>query len=166
MKTIQDGSADAFVLPLAFPDPRVTAALASGDMTIWSVPKDVYDRQAFANAGKLPGTVPVEIPLSEMGYSDGVTVVSEDDTFRGNGTVGGDLVNVNMDFDLAKNLTKAFIKNIEEIYNAKAPFMPKTWHGETDPALTDMCGNNPIKYHPRAVAAWKDAGYTIPDCAK
>ncbi len=166
VKTIQDGSADAMVLPMAFPDPRITAALASGNMTIWSVSKEVYEGEAFQNVGKLPGTVPVEIPLADMGYSGGVTVISEDDMFRGPGTVGGDIVNVNMDFDLAKSLTAAFINNIESIYHAKAPFMPGTWHGETDPAITDMCGNNPIKYHPGAVAAWEEAGYTIPDCAK
>jgi TRAP-type uncharacterized transport system substrate-binding protein len=166
VKTIQDGSADAFVLPMAFPDPRVGAALASGDMTIWSVSKEVYESEAFQNVGKIAGTVPVEIPISEMGYGEGVTVISEDDMFRGPGTVGGDVVNVGMDFDLAKALTAAFIENIESIYHAKAPFMPNTWHGETDPALTDMCGGNPIKYHPGAVAAWEEAGYTIPDCAK
>ena len=166
VKTIQDGSADAFVLPMAFPDPRIGAAVASGNMTIWSVPKDVYEGEAFKKVGGIPGTVPVTIPIADMGYGDNVTVVSEDDTFRGPGTVGGDIVNVNMDFDLAKGLTKAFIDNIEGIYHAKAPFMPGTWHGETDIALTDMCGNNPIKYHPGAVAAWEEAGYTIPDCAK
>ena len=166
VKTIQDGSADAFVLPMAFPDPRVTAALSSGDMTIWSVPKDVFDGEAFANVAKIPGTVPVSLAISEMGYGDGVTIVSEDDMFRGPGTVGGDVVNVSMDFDLAKALTAAFIENLDEIYRSKAPFMPNAWHGETDPALTDMCGNNPIKYHPGAVAAWEEAGFTIPDCAK
>ena len=166
VKTIQDGSADAFVLPMAFPDPRVTAALSSGDMTIWSVPKDVFDGEAFANVAKIPGTVPVSLAISEMGYGDGVTIISEDDMFRGPGTVGGDVVNVSMDFDLAKALTAAFIENLDEIYRSKAPFMPNAWHGETDPALTDMCGNNPIKYHPGAVAAWEEAGFTIPDCAK
>ena len=36
----------------------------------------------------------------------------------------------------------------------------------SDIALTDMCGQNPIRYHPGAVAAWEEAGYTIPDCAQ
>ena len=168
VKTIQDGSADAFVLPMAFPDPRVGAALASGDMTIWSVSQEVFQSEAFQNIGNLPGTVPVEIPIADMGYGPdvGVTVVSEDANFRGPGTVGGDVVNVAMDFDLAKGLTAAFIANLESIYIPKAPFMSNAWHGETDPALTDMCGNNPLKYHPGAVAAWEEAGYTIPDCAK
>ena len=166
VKTIQDGSADAAVLPMSFPDPRVTAALSSGDMTIFSVSKDVFESEAFQNVGKLPGTVPFEMAISDMGYGDGVTIVSEDDMFRGPGTVGADIVNVDMDFDLAKALTAAFIENIESVYHAKAPFMAGTWHGETDIALTDMCGNNPLKYHPGAVAAWEEAGYAIPDCAK
>lgn len=166
VKTIQDGSADAFVLPMAFPDPRVTAALASGDITIFSVSNELFNSEAFANVAKIPGTVPVEIPISAMGYTDGVTIVSEDDNFRGPGTVGGDVVNVSMDFDTAKALTAAFIANLDSIYRAKAPFMPNAWHGEVNPELTDMCGNSPIKYHPGAVAAWEEAGYSIPDCAK
>ena len=165
VKTITDGSADGFVLPMSFPDGRITAAIASGDMTIWSLPKDLYEGEGFAKYTKIPGTVPVAIPISEMGYSGGVTVVSEDDMFRGPGTVGGEVVNVDMDFDTAKALTKAFLDGIAT-YQGKAPFMANAWHGETDPALTNMCGANPMKYHPGAVAAWEEAGYTIPDCAK
>ncbi len=164
--TIQDGSADAFVLPMDFPDPRVTAALSSGDITIFSMPRDVFEGEAFQNVAGIPGTVPFTIALSDMGYGDGITVVSEDATYRSPGTVGGDIVNVNMDFDLAKALTAAFIEGIESVYHTKAPFMPAVWHGETDIELTDMCGPNPISYHPGAVAAWEEAGYTIPDCAK
>ncbi|WP_419908187.1 hypothetical protein [Hoeflea sp.] len=153
-------------LPMSFPDPRVTAALASGNMTIFSVSKDVYESEAFQNVGNLPGTVMFEMAVADMGYGDGVTISSEDDMFRGPATVGADIVNVDMDFDVAKALTAAFIESIESIYHAKAPFMASTWHGETDVAITDMCGNNPLKYHPGAVAAWEEAGYSIPDCAK
>ena len=166
VKTIQDGSADAFVLPMSFPDGRLTAALSSGSMTIWSLPLEVFNGEAFANVTKLPGTVPVELPISEMGYSEGVTVISEDDMFRGPGTVGGEVVNVSMDEETAYNLTKAFLDNIDAVYNAKAPFIANSWFGETDIALTNMCGGNPMKYHPGAVRAWEEAGVTIPDCAK
>ncbi len=165
VKTIQDGSADAFVLPMAFPDGRITAALSSGNMTIWSVSKEVFEGEQFANLVKLPGSIPVEMPISDMGYSDGVTVVSEDEFLRGPGTVGGEVVNTGMSFDMAKALTAAFIEGLD-LYRGKAPFMPNVWHGETDPKLTDMCDGLPIKYHPGAVAAWEEAGYTIPDCAK
>ena len=92
--TIQDGSADAFVVPMDFPDPRITAALSSGDMTIYSTPKEVFEGEAFAKITNLPGTVAFTIPISEMGYRDGVSVISEDDIYRGPGTVGGDIVNV------------------------------------------------------------------------
>ena len=166
VKTIQDGSADAFVLPMSFPDPRVSAGLASGNMTIFSMPKEIHEGELFGKVAKLPGTVKFSMPKADMGYGDGVTTQSEDDTFRGSGTVGGDIVNVDMDFDTAKALTKAFIDNIETIYHAKAPFMPVTWHGETAIEITDMCGPNPLKYHPGAAAAWEEAGYTLPDCAK
>ena len=114
---------------------------------------------------KKPGTVAVTLPISEMGYAKGVTVVSEDELYRCPGTVGGEIVNVSMDFETAKGLTEAFLSNLDT-FKAKAPFMPNSWHGETDIALTDMCGLNPIKYHPGAVAAWEAAGYTIPTCAK
>ena len=166
VKTMQDGSADAFILPQAFPDPRVAAAQASGNMSLFSMPKDVFESEAFQKVTGLPGTVAFSIPVADMGYGDGVTVVSDDGTFRGPGTVGGDVVNVSMDFDMAKALTAAFIENIEPIYFAKSSFMPVAWHGETEVAFTDMCGPNPMKYHPGAVAAWEEAGYTLPDCAK
>ena len=86
--------------------------------------------------------------------------------FRGPGTVGGEIVNASMDFELAKALTTAFIENLDGIYKKKAPFMENTWLGETDIAVTDMCNGNPLTYHPGAVAAWEEAGFTIPDCAK
>ena len=165
VKTIQDGSADANVLPMSFPDARMTAAMSSGDMTIWSMPVAAFDGEQFGKFTKRPGTVAVSLPISEMGWKSGVTVVSEDDTFRCPGTVGGEIVNTSMSFDTAKTLTKAFLDSLVDI-KAKAPFMANSWHGETDVAKTDMCGLNPMKYHPGAVSAWEDAGYKIPDCAK
>jgi TRAP-type uncharacterized transport system substrate-binding protein len=166
VKTIQDGSADAFVLPMSFPDARVIAAMSSGDMTIWSMPTEAFDGEQFGKFTKRPGTVAVNLPIANMGWGDGVSVISEDSNFRCPGTVGGEIVNLSMDFDTAKALTKAFLDGLNDIYFAKAPFMPNSWHGETDIALTDMCGLNPLKYHPGAAAAWEEAGYSIPDCAK
>ena len=166
VKTIQDGSADANVLPMSFPDARMTAAMASGDMTIWSMPIETFEGEQFGKFTKRPGTVAVKLPIADMGWTGGVTVISEDDNFRCPGTVGGEIVNTAMDFDTAKALTKAFLDGLDDIFMVKAPFMPNSWHGETDVALTDMCGLNPMKYHPGAVAAWEEAGYTIPACAK
>ena len=95
-------------------------------------------------------SVPTTLKISEMGYGDGGTVVSEDDIFRGPGTVGSEVVNVDMDFGLAKALTKAFIDGLDDVYMKKAPFMSNAWHGKTDIALRYVA--NPMKYHPGAVA--------------
>ena len=126
----------------------MTAAMASGNMTMWSMPKAAFEGEAFGKFTKRPGTVAVTLPIADMGWSGGVTVKSEDNNFRCPGTVGGEIVNTSMDFDTAKALTKAFLDGLKDIYHAKAPFMPNSWHGETDVALTDMCGLNPLKYHP------------------
>ncbi|MEM8980163.1 MAG: TAXI family TRAP transporter solute-binding subunit [Pseudomonadota bacterium] len=166
VKTIQDGSSDAMVLPIAFPDGRMTQAVSSGAMTLWSLPKDIFESEGFQKIGNVPGTVTVSLTPAETAYADGITVLSEDDNFRGPGTVGGEVVNKDMSFDMAKALTKAFLDNLESVYMAKAPFMKNAWLGEVDIELTDMCKGNPLKYHPGAVAAWEEAGFTLPDCAK
>ena len=166
VKTMTDGSADAFVLPSSFPDGRHTRAVASGGMTMWSMPKDVFDSEAVQKYMQAPGSGRVEIPLSDAIQAEGVTVVSEDDMFRGVATVGGEVVRKEMDEELAYQLTKAFLDNLDAT-KAKAPFLPNAALGEIeDLATTGMCGAMPLKYHPGAVRAWEEAGFTVPDCAK
>ena len=165
VKTITDGSADANIIPLNFPDARLSQAAAAGNLRVWSFPKDKFEGEATQKYMKAPGSVAVQMPITPGMFGEGITVVSEDDTFRAPGEVGGDIVNKSMDFELAKALTKAFLDNIE-VFQNKTPFMKNVYLGETDPSLTSMCGAMPIKYHPGAVAAWEEAGYTIPDCAK
>ena len=166
VKTITDGSADAHLLPTSFPDARLGRGAASGKMVMWSMPKDVWETEAMQKYAKAPGSGAVVIPVSEAVQSEGVTVVSEDDMFRGVATVGGEVVRTEMDEELAYRLTKAFLDNID-VYKAKTPFMANAALGEVeDLATTGMCGANPLKYHPGAVRAWEEAGYTVPDCAK
>ncbi len=166
VKTMTDGSADAFVLPSSFPDGRHTQAVAAGAMTMWSMPKDVFEGEAAQKYMKAPGSGRVEIPLSEAVQAEGVTVVSEDDMFRGVATVGGEIVRKEMDEELAYQLTKAILDNLDAI-KSKTPFLPNVALGEVaDTSTTGMCGAMPLKYHPGAVRAWEEAGYTVPDCAK
>jgi len=140
VKTITDGSADAVVLPILFPDSRITQALASGNMTVWPIPKDKWE-------------------------GEGVTLATEDGVFRGLATIGGDIVNKDMPFELAKALTKAHIDTLDQL-KSKAPFARYAGYGVVDSVKSGMCGANPLKYHAGAVAAWEEAGYTIDDCAK
>jgi TRAP-type uncharacterized transport system substrate-binding protein len=165
VKTITDGSADAVVLPILFPDSRITQSLASGNMTVWSVPKDKWDSVPFQKYLKAPGSAPFTLPVAYANLGDGVTVVSEDGTFRGLATIGGDIVNKNMSFEIAKGLTKAHIDTLDRL-KAKAPFAKHAGYGVVDVVKSGMCGPNPLKYHAGAVAAWEEAGYKIDDCAK
>ncbi len=165
VKTITDGSSDAVVLPILFPDSRITQAVASGNMTVWSVPKDKWDSEPFQKYLRAPGSAPFTLPASDADLGEGVTLVTEDDTFRGLATIGGDIVNKDMPFELAKALTKAHIDTLDQL-KAKAPFARYAGYGVVDSVKSGMCGPNPLKYHEGAVAAWEEAGYTIDDCAK
>ncbi len=166
VKTITDGSSDAVVLPILFPDSRITQAVASGNMTVWSVPKDKWDTEGFQKYLRAPGSAPFTLAASEATLGEGgVTLITEDGTFRGLATIGGDIVNKNMSFDLAKALTKAHIDTLDRL-KAKAPFAKYAGYGVVDSVKSGMCGPNPLKYHEGAVAAWEEAGYTIDDCAK
>ncbi len=166
VKTITDGSADAMLLPVSFPDGRITRSVASGNMTLWSYPKDIYESEAAQKYMSAPGSGALELPLSEAIMPEGVTIVSEDDKFRGVATIGGEIVRKDMDEELAYSLTKVFLDNLE-LYKSKAPFMRTVALGEiVDLSTTGMCGAMPLKYHPGAVRAWEEAGYSVPDCAK
>lgn len=165
LKTITDGTIEAAVLPLQFPDTRVTGALAAGDMTLWSLPEPVYDSADFAKLAKLPGSAPWIMDLRDVNAPDGLNVVSQDEKFRGLAIKGGDIVHKDMDYDLAKALVTAHIKTLDTL-KARTPFAANVGYGDLDPARSGMCGANPLKYHPGAIAAWQEAGFEIDDCAK
>ena len=165
VKTITDGSGDAMVLPITFPDARVTRALASGEITMWSVPMKAWNTPGMQRYLKSPGTVPFVIDMKKVKPVKGFTIVTEDGTWRSPATAGAEVVPTKMDFKVAKALTQAMLKNIPH-YIAKNSIMAVSGLGEIDPAITGMCGAVPIKYHPGAVAAWEEAGFKVPACAK
>jgi len=92
VKTITDGSADAVVLPILFPDSRITQSLASGNMTVWSVPKEKWDSDPFQKYLRAPGSAPFELDAADANLGEGVTLKTEDGVFRGLATIGGDIV--------------------------------------------------------------------------
>jgi TRAP-type uncharacterized transport system substrate-binding protein len=163
--TITDGSADAFMLPMNFPDARYSQTASSGKMVVHSFPKDVFESEAGVNYGKAPGTASVITLSSNELIGPNIRVESEDEYFRGYAELGGDVVNIAMDEELAYQLTKTFIEGLDAI-QARTPSMPNGWLGKTDLSFTGMCGVNPLRYHPGAVRAWEEAGYELPDCAK
>lgn len=161
-KTITDGSADAMMLPVTFPDNRITRSLSAGDMTLWSIPKDIWEGERMQKYIKSPGTAGIVFDLADVAPVKGLTIVSEDGIWRSPTTVGAEVVNVSMDFETAKALTAAVIANTDT-FLSKAPYMATTKVGSVGFGL---CGAVPVKYHPGAVAAYEEAGMTVPDCAK
>ena len=158
---------DAFVIPMSFPSQRVTTAQSAGSVVIVSTPKDVFESEAYQKIFRAPGNIPYVIAWDEMGYEDGkgVRLVSEDATFRGIGTAFAEIVNKDMDFDLAKAITAAHIETLDGLM-ARTAFMKNAGFANMDPVTSGFCGVNPLKYHPGAIAAWEEAGYSVPDCAK
>lgn len=161
---ISDGTVAVSVLPELFPNQRTTELSAAGHMTAWGIPKDVFESEAFQKYTKAPGNAPFIRPVAQIqaGLGENWTVASEDDTFRGMSTQGSIGVNKDMSEELAYQLTKAFVETLPELM-AKAPFANNV--GFDDPTA-GVCGPSPYKYHPGAIRAWEEAGYTIPDCAK
>jgi len=164
-KTFMDGSVEAVVLPILFPDSRITQGVSAGKMTVWSIPKDKWESEAFQKYLKAPGSAPFTLAAADATMPEGATLVTDDGMFRGLATIGGDIVNKSMSFELAKSLTKAHIDTLDDL-KKKAPFAANVGFGVVDVAKSGMCGPNPIKYHAGAVAAWEEAGYKIDDCAK
>jgi len=164
-KTITDGSADAMMLPVTFPDARITRSLAAGDMTLWSIPKDVWEGAAMQKYIKSPGTAGITFDLKDLAPQKGLTIVSEDGIWRSPTTVSAEVVHKDMDFETAKALTATMLKNVDA-FLTKTTYMGTTNMGEVDLAKSGLCGAVPLKYHPGSVAAFEEAGITVPDCAK
>ena len=165
--TIIDGTADAAAIPVMFPGPRVSRAGAAGAMTLFSMPKDIFESEAAQRFLNKPGSVAFQIPVAEAqaALGEGWTVVSEDDMFRGKAVSGGDMVNKSMDEELAYQLTKAHIENLDA-HKEIAKFMATLNFGVLDPQVSGLCGQTTVKFHRGAVRAWEEAGYTVPECAK
>lgn len=161
---INGGSVNLAVLPELFPNGRTTELGAAGRVTAFSIPKAVFEGTGMQKYMKAPGNAGYTMPVAKIkaALGESWTVVSEDDTFRGMSTVGSVGVHKNMKEELAYQLTKAHIETLPELM-AKAPFASTV--GFDDPA-NGVCGPSPYKFHPGAIRAWEEAGYTIPDCAK
>ena len=162
-----DGSMDAFVFPLTFPSARATTMMAAGNVVMVSTPKDVFESDAYQKIFNAPGNVPIVVKWEDMGYEEGkgIRLISEDGTFRGMGTAFADIVHKDMSFDMAKALVAEYIDKLDQL-KAKTAYMKNVGLATLEPELSGFCGLNTLKYHPGAVAAWEEAGYSVPDCAK
>ena len=166
-QAIIEGTVDAVLVPAMFPGPRVTRAGSAGKMTMWSMPKEIFEAESSQKFLNKPGSSPYNVALTdiEAAMGPGWTIVSEDDRFRGIAVPGGDMVHKDMDEELAYQLTKAHIENVDRVKKL-APFMANLNHGVMSRKVHGLCGPTPVKFHPGAIRAWEEAGHKVPDCAK
>lgn len=164
-KTVLDGSADVNLLPATIPAEWIVTAQAAGKVSVISVPKAKFESEAFLRWATSPGVAPIELPVADMGYGDGVTVLTEDGIYRSVVTTGAEIANASMPDATAKALVAAYIRHMDAL-KAKTPWARHLGVGVLDAKKSGFCGANPLKYHAGAVAAWEEAGYTVPDCAK
>ncbi len=162
-----DGSAEAFMVPITFPSDRVTTAQAAGDINIISFPKAIWESEGMQKFLSAPGNSPIEIEGAKMGYGEGkgVNLISEDGIFRSPGVPFATFVNADMSDEMVKKIVTAFIGSLDEL-KTRSPYAANVNFGVLDQKTTGFCGGLTLKYHPGAVAAWEDAGYDVPDCAK
>ena len=163
---LTDGSMDAFIFPTVHPSDRVILMESAGDVNVVSVPKEIFEGEEFQRIFNFPGNVPIELNWDELGYSDSIRLTESDDgVLRGMGTAFASVVRADMDYQLVYDLTAAYIETIDEL-KATTPYAPFAGHGILDQRASGFCGNNLLKYHPGAVAAWEDRGFDVPDCAE
>lgn len=162
-----DGSAEAIMVPITFPSDRVVTALAAGEVNIISIPKAIWESEGMQRFLKAPGNAPVVVREEDMGYgaAEGVHLISEDGVFRSPGVPFATMVRADLPDDLVKAMVAEYIRTLDEL-KARAPYGGTVNFDVVDAETTGFCGGLELKYHPGAVAAWEEAGYEIPDCAK
>ena len=158
-----DGSVDASVRPGNNPPTWIPIYSAAGKINIVSVPKAKWEGKGFQRLATGPGAVPVKLPIKGLNWGK-AKVISEDGYFRTMSQTAGDVVHKNMSKSLAKKLTAAFIKDLDQL-KKKTPWAPGALYGNTDLKRMGYCKCG-VKFHPGAVEAWEEAGRKIPDCAK
>ena len=150
-----DGSADAHAIPANFPDGRLAKAAASGDMVVFSLPKDVYESDAAQNFIKAPGSVGVVFPKKGL-LGPNINIVSDDEFFRGIGEVGGELVNKSMDEETAYQRRRpSFVAD-----TVMARTFMSTSVGRNRPDKI-TCSAVPIQYHPGAIRGKRQATQSL-----
>lgn len=163
--TLVDGSVDAFVFPATWPHPRVTTMTSAGKVTVLSIPKDKFESELARKIISVPGNIPITLPREALSFGDELTLISEDNNLRSLGSAFAEVVNKDMSVEMAKAITKAHIETIDKL-KARTSMLKNVGLAEMDPVLSSFCGQSPLKYHPGAVQAWAEAGYTVPDCAQ
>ncbi|MDA7425667.1 TAXI family TRAP transporter solute-binding subunit [Thalassococcus lentus] len=168
--TITGGGVDAWTIPEGLPSGREIAIAAAGDITIFDVPSDLLASKLGQQILKAPGHAPYSVPIEEFraAYAgNGITVVTDDDSFDSFATAFGQIVPASLDEELAYQITKAYLAG-EERFLTGSPRGPYTRlsFGDLDGVSQGACGAVKVKMHPGAIRAFEEAGHTVADCLR
>lgn len=170
VSTITGGGADAWTIPEGLPSGRQIAIAAAGGITIHDVPSDILASELGQQIVNAPGHAPYSVPVEEYRTAyegNGITVVTDDDTFDSFATAFGNVVHSSMDEELAYQITKAFLDGEERFLTGspRGPYLALSF-GDIDGKSQGVCGAVQIKMHPGAIRAFEEAGHTIADCVR
>ena len=138
---------------------------AAGKVSACSMSKAAKQSDLAKKLFGVPGNIPIIVDRKDMGFEKSLTLISEDNKLRGLGTAFTTVVHKKMSFDLAKKIVATHIATLDRLKKRTA-FMKSVGLAEMDPKKTSFCGKSKLKFHAGAVAAWTDAGYKLPACAK
>ena len=102
---------------------KIESYLEGGSFTAAAFYVDVeahVESEGMQKYIKSPGTAGLTFDLADVQLPSGLTVVTEDGMWRSPTTVGAEVVNKDMDFEMAKALTAAVIAN-KEAFLTKTP---------------------------------------------
>ncbi|MDB2476620.1 C4-dicarboxylate ABC transporter substrate-binding protein [Paracoccaceae bacterium] len=170
VSSITGGGADAWTIPEGLPSGREIAIAAAGDITIHDVPSDILASELGQQIVNAPGHAPYSVPVDEYraAYAgNGITIVTDDDTFDSFATAFGQVVNASMDEELAYQITKAYLAGKDRFINGspRGPYLNLSF-ADIDGKTQGICGIVQIKMHPGAIRAFEEAGHKVADCVR
>ena len=92
--------------------------------------------------------------------------VPKETTYNGIADLAGKRIATSYPNTVQKYLNDWNIEADLHIINGSVEIAPNIGLAQMDPKLAGLCGASNLKYHEGAIAAWEEAGYTVPDCVK
>lgn len=157
-----DRKFDVMMFPTSDPSPAVQQFASSGNITIFGVPKEVQESEAWqsvvADVGSTAGTHRTTSYDSGVSYAN-TNENGEIDVLANTFFIG---VSRDMDEEVAYRIVKSMFENMEAI-EGTAAFMPALRMRE---GVVGLASTRGLKLHPGALRAMEEQGIDLPDALK
>ncbi|WP_165351965.1 TAXI family TRAP transporter solute-binding subunit [Salipiger sp. IMCC34102] len=167
---VTGGSVDAWTMPEGLPSGRQISISAAGGITMHDVPSDLLASELGQQIVAAPGHAPFSLPVEDVRAAyegNDITIVTDDDTFDSFATAFAQIVNADMDEELAYDITRAYLEGERRFVESspRGQFIMLSF-GDIDGVSQGACGAVNVKMHPGAIRAYEEAGHTIADCLR